>query len=88
MEYHYPPDGGLRVYRTQDKGETWQSVSSGLPDRSWTGVLREATASDAESVYFGTTSGSFFALTEGQRWVEAVRDLPAVLSVEVTEWPS
>ena len=88
MEYHYPPDDGLRVYRTRDKGETWQSVSTGLPERSWTGVLREATASDAESVYFGTTGGSFYALTDGEEWVEAVRDLPAILSVEVTEWPS
>jgi hypothetical protein len=47
-------------------------------------VLREASAYDDESLYFGTQSGSFFALTDGHRWVEAVRHLPPILSVEVT----
>ena len=40
-------------------------------------MLREGSASDAESLYFGTQSGSFFALTDGDQWVEAVRHLPA-----------
>jgi hypothetical protein len=51
-------------------------------------VLREASAYDAESLYFGTQSGSFFALTDGDRWVEGVRHLPPILSVEVTQWSS
>ena len=41
---------------------------------------------DSESLYFGTQSGSFFALTEGELWMEAVRHLPPILSVEVTPW--
>jgi hypothetical protein len=49
-------------------------------------VLREGSASDAESLYFGTQSGSFFALTDGDQWVEAVRHLPPIVSVEVTAW--
>jgi hypothetical protein len=49
-------------------------------------VLREATASDADSLYFGTQSGSFFALVQGDTWVEAARHLPPILSVEVTQW--
>jgi hypothetical protein len=44
------------------------------------------TPCDAESVYFGTQSGSFFALTDGDMWVEAVRHLPPILSVEVRPW--
>lgn len=88
MEYHYPPDARLCVYRTRDKGLTWQPMSNGLPDRSWTAVLREASAYDAESLYFGTQSGSLFALTAGEIWVEAVRHLPPILSVEVAEWPA
>jgi hypothetical protein len=87
MEYHYPPDGRLGVYRTRDRGQTWGLMSDGLPELAWTAVLREASASDAESLYFGTQSGSFFALTEGDIWVEAVRHLPPILSVEVTGWP-
>ena len=85
MEYHYPPDHRLCVYRTRDRGQTWEPMSDGLP-RAWTSVLREASASDAESLYFGTQSGSVFALTEGERWVEAARHLPPILSVEVAAW--
>jgi hypothetical protein len=61
-------------------------MAHGLPEQAWAAVLREASAYDAESLYFGTQSGSFFALTEGERWVEAVRHLPPILSVEVTAW--
>lgn len=85
FEYHYSP-GRLGVYRTQDAGETWDVMSDGLPEQAWAAVLREASAFDAESLYFGTQSGSFFALTEGETWVEGVRHLPPILSVEVTEW--
>jgi photosystem II stability/assembly factor-like uncharacterized protein len=88
MEYHYGPGGRLCVYRTRDAGQTWHLMSDGLPERSWTAVLREASAFDTESLYFGTQSGSFFALTDGDVWVEAVCHLPPILSVEVSEWPS
>ena len=85
-ELHYSCGGRLGVYQTQDAGETWRLVADGLPEQAWAAVLREASAYDAESVYFGTQSGSFFALISGDRWVEAVRHLPPILSVEVTAW--
>lgn len=84
-EYHYTVNG-LGVYRTRDGGESWARMADGLPDRAWAAVPREASAFDSESLYFGTQSGSFFALTEGDRWVEGVRHLPPILSVEVTAW--
>jgi len=82
-EYHYSAGGRLCVYRTRDGGKTWDLLSDGLPEHAWAVVLREASASDDESLYFGTQSGSFFVLTEGDVWVEAARHLPPVLSVEV-----
>jgi photosystem II stability/assembly factor-like uncharacterized protein len=85
-EHHYTSDARLGVYRTRDAGATWELMSHGLPDRAWAAVLREAAAYDDESLYFGTQSGSFFALTKGERWVEAVRHLPPILSVEVAPW--
>ena len=86
FEYHYGPNGRLAVYRTRDAGLTWEEMSDGLPRQAWAAVLREASASDADSLYFGTQSGSFFALADGDTWVEAARHLPPVLSVEVTQW--
>jgi photosystem II stability/assembly factor-like uncharacterized protein len=85
-EYHYSSGGQLAVYQTRDSGETWQLMADGLPKQAWAAVLREASAYDADSLYFGTQSGSFFALTEGGTWVEGVRHLPPILSVEVTPW--
>jgi photosystem II stability/assembly factor-like uncharacterized protein len=85
-EYHYTPDARLAVYRTRDGGASWEAMTDGLPERAWAAVLREASASDAESVYFGTQSGSFFALGDGDRWVEAARHLPPIFSVEVSAW--
>lgn len=77
---------GLGVYRTRDGGQTWERMADGLPRQAWAAVLREASAFDSESMYFGTQSGSVFALVPGERWVEAVRHLPPILSVEVTTW--
>jgi hypothetical protein len=61
-------------------------MTDGLPEQAWAAVLREASASDSDSLYFGTQGGSFFALTDGDTWVEAIRHLPPILSVEVTPW--
>ena len=85
-EYHYAPAGRLAVYRTRDSGRTWQEMSDGLPRQAWAAVLRQASAYDGDSLYFGTQSGSFFALADGDMWVEAARHLPPILSVEVTQW--
>jgi photosystem II stability/assembly factor-like uncharacterized protein len=87
-EYHYPPGGAFAVHRTRDGGRTWRPVSDGLPAPAWLAVLREASAYDERAVYFGTQSGSFFALTPGDRWVEGMRHLPPILSVEVAAWSS
>jgi photosystem II stability/assembly factor-like uncharacterized protein len=85
-EHHYTPDGRLGVYRTRDAGESWELAADGLPAPAWAAVLREASAFDAEAAYFGTQSGFVYALADGDRWVEAARHLPPILSVEVTEW--
>ena len=54
-------------------------------------VLREAMAVDTleePGVYFGTTGGQVYASADaGDSWAPIVRDLPAVLSVEVQTLP-
>ena len=83
-------NGRLGVWRTRDAGESWEELGNGLPDPAWVGVLRESSASDAldpAGLYFGTQSGSVFVSpSEGDDWIEAARQLPAVLSVEVGAW--
>jgi hypothetical protein len=89
-EHRYTSGGRLGVYRTRDAGASWEPMSDGLPERAWAGVLREAAAYDEESLYFGTQSGSLFALTEGEVETigDAVRALPVadLLFNERGEW--
>ncbi len=84
---HYPPEGKLRVYRKR-RGGAWEALTDGLPQRDcYVNVLRGAMSVDeldSCGVYFGTTGGQVYASSDGgDHWAPIVRDLPAVLSVEV-----
>lgn len=85
---HFVPDGKLRVYRSRSGGETWEALTNGLPQSDcYVNVLRDAMAvdgCDSCGIYFGTTGGQVYASSDsGDNWIAIVRDLPAVLSVEV-----
>jgi photosystem II stability/assembly factor-like uncharacterized protein len=85
---HYPPDGKLRVYRSRQGGNEWEALTKGLPQSNcYVNVLRDGMAVDSLDpcgVYFGTTGGQVYASADaGDNWAPIVRDLPAVLSVEV-----
>jgi len=85
---HYPPDGKLRVYRSRTGGNEWEPMTKGLPQSDcYVNVLRDAMAVDSLDscgVYFGTTGGQVYCSPDaGDTWSPIVRDLPAVLSVEV-----
>jgi hypothetical protein len=85
---HYPPDGKLRVYRSRTGGNEWEALTNGLPQRDcYVNVLRDSMAVDSLDpcgLYFGTTGGQVYGSADaGDSWAPIVRDLPAVLSVEV-----
>ena len=85
---HYPPEGKLRVYRSHTGGNDWEPLTNGLPQENcYVNVLRDAMCVDSLDpcgVYFGTTGGQVYGSADGgESWNAIVRDLPAVLSVEV-----
>ena len=89
---HFPLDGKLRVYRSKSGGNEWEALTKGLPQSDcYVNVLRESMAVDSMDscgVYFGTTGGQVYASSDsGDTWNAIVRDLPAVLSVEVQTLP-
>jgi len=89
---HFPPEGKLRVYRSRTGGNEWEALTKGLPQREcYVNVLRDAMSVDSLDpcgVYFGTTGGQVYASANaGDSWAPIVRDLPAVLSVEVQTLP-
>jgi photosystem II stability/assembly factor-like uncharacterized protein len=90
--HHFPPEGKLRVYRSRTGGHEWEPLTNGLPQQDcYVNVLRDAMAVDrldSCGVYFGTTGGQVYASSDaGDNWTPIVRDLPAVLSVEVQTLP-
>jgi photosystem II stability/assembly factor-like uncharacterized protein len=85
-EFRVPPEGKLRVYRTQDAGKSWQALSRGLPqENAYMGTYREAMSTDSLSpagVYFGTNTGQVYASADdGESWRRITADLPPVSSV-------
>lgn len=85
---HFVPDGKLRVYRSRSGGQDWEALTKGLPQENcYVNVLRDAMAVDQLDpcgIYFGTTGGQVYgSANSGDSWEPIVRDLPAVLSVEV-----
>jgi photosystem II stability/assembly factor-like uncharacterized protein len=89
---HYVHEGRLRVYRSRSGGNEWEPLTNGLPQQNcYVNVLRDAMAVDSLDqcgIYFGTTGGQVYVSPDGgDHWSAIVRDLPAVLSVEVQTLP-
>ena len=87
-EYRMPTDGKFRMFRSRDGGDSWESLSKGLPQqRAYMGVLRGALDVDHLDpcgVYVGTTAGTVYVSNDaGDSWTELPCTLPRVLSVSV-----
>jgi photosystem II stability/assembly factor-like uncharacterized protein len=82
-----PVGGRMRVHRTRDAGATWTEHGPGLPDQSWTVVLRDAAcvdSADPTGVYLGTRDGCVYASAdEGETYSLVADHLPDVLSLRV-----
>ena len=80
-------DGHAAVWRSRDRGDTWQQLDSGLPaQNAYLTVLREAMGVDQlepAGVYFGTSTGQVFgSADEGDHWQLLADFLPDIWSVE------
>ena len=87
-QFHYPPEGKLRVYRSKSGGNEWEALTQGLPQENcYVNILRDAMSIDkleSGGIYFGTTGGQVYCSPDsGDSWNTIVHDLPRVLSVEV-----
>ncbi len=77
------------VYRTQDGGDNWQSLTNGLPHGPGVrlGVLRHGMCADSHDscgVYVGTNTGQLFASADaGDSWRLIADYLPSIYSVSV-----
>jgi photosystem II stability/assembly factor-like uncharacterized protein len=78
-------DGSLFVARTEDGGQSWRQLRSGLPRRdAYDVVYRHALAQREGVVAFGSTTGNMFVSeNRGERWQAVSHHLPPVYSVRM-----
>lgn len=79
------PEGRMTVWKSTDRGSSWEPKTNGLPDGAYLTVLREAMAVDACDscgIYVGTQTGEvFFSRDEGESWEVLANFLPPVYSL-------
>ena len=85
-EYRCTPDGHCIVWRTTDAGDTWDPLTTGLPQRdAHLTVLRDGFSTDGldpAGLYIGTRTGEVYASTDdGDSWRLLAEHLPPVLTV-------
>jgi photosystem II stability/assembly factor-like uncharacterized protein len=85
-EARVPPEGKLRVYRTEGAGKTWKALAKGLPQKgAYMGTYREGMCTDTldpAGIYFGTNTGQLYASAdEGDSWKRLAANLPPITEV-------
>jgi len=85
-EFRVSVEGKFSVWRSRDKGGTWQRLTNGLPPRAHLVTLREAMTTDTideAGIYIGTSTGQiFYSRDAGDHWEVLADYLPPVLSLE------
>jgi hypothetical protein len=81
------PGGAFRIFRSRDRGASWQALTNGLPQsNAYMNVMRMGMTADAlepAGVYVGTQGGHILgSRDEGDRWDVLFNWLPPVYSLE------
>ena len=80
------PDAKVTVYRTRDRGDSWERLNEGLPGKdAYVNFLRESIAADQLSpagLYLGSNTGQlFYSADNGDSWQMLSSLLPTINSV-------
>ena len=65
------------LYKTNDYGRTWTTITSGIPDHDFTRVIREDPGRRG-LLYAGTETGIYVSFNDGVTWQSLQRNLPVV----------
>ncbi|HEU5132426.1 MAG TPA: hypothetical protein VFT26_10000, partial [Pyrinomonadaceae bacterium] len=65
------------LYRTSDYGKTWKKITNGIPDTTFTRVIRED-PNKRGLLYAGTETGMYVSFDNGDRWQPLQLNLPIV----------
>lgn len=65
------------LFKSSDDGQTWQKITSGIPDGEFTRVIRED-PNRRGLLYAGTETGVYISLDDGESWRRFESNLPVV----------
>ena len=65
------------LYRTTDYGKTWKKITNGIPDTTFTRVIRED-PNKRGLLYAGTETGMYVSFDNGDHWQSLQLNLPIV----------
>lgn len=65
------------VYKTEDYGQTWKRINSGIPSEHFTRVVR-ADPNQKGLLYAGTEAGMYISFDDGASWSAFQMNLPIV----------
>jgi photosystem II stability/assembly factor-like uncharacterized protein len=65
------------LYKTNDYGRTWKKITRGIPDSSFTRVIRED-PNRRGLLYAGTETGMYVSFDDGENWQTLQLNLPVV----------
>ncbi|HEY0366984.1 MAG TPA: hypothetical protein VGC73_10965, partial [Pyrinomonadaceae bacterium] len=65
------------LYRTTDYGKTWKKITNGIPDTTFTRVIRED-PNKRGLLYAGTETGMYVSFDNGDHWQSMQLNLPIV----------
>jgi photosystem II stability/assembly factor-like uncharacterized protein len=65
------------IFKTTDYGRSWQTIASGIPERSFVRTVREDPTRRG-LLFAGTETGVYYSLDGGARWESLQLNLPVV----------
>jgi photosystem II stability/assembly factor-like uncharacterized protein len=65
------------LYKTTDYGKSWKKITNGIPDTTFTRVIRED-PNKRGLLYAGTETGMYISFDGGERWQSFQLNLPVV----------
>ncbi|MFA6129166.1 MAG: hypothetical protein WC699_17845 [Bacteroidales bacterium] len=73
------------VYKTTDYGQTWEDISSGLPEAPVSAICEDP--SNPGVLYLGCDQGVFVSFTGGASWISFRLNMPPVPVTDLTVHP-
>lgn len=70
-------DNSPYLYKTTDFGKTWKKITTGIPETSFTRVIRED-PNRRGLLYAGTETGVYVSFDDGEHWQSLQLNLPVV----------